>query len=957
MSGRNNIFFTAHDDAGNKTPSRHLDLRIDLAKPRTTVTLNGESKRSPWPEWFTVPVKVKLHAEDHGTGRARSGIDKIYYRLDGGDWQIYDGTFTVSSDGTHTVQYYAVDKVGNQESTRSATFKIDRTLPTAPGPTTEIHGVTSGQWQRDINDPAFTWGAASDATSGVWHYRVNWNDTLRLTTGSTFDPRAVRTGSYDLFVQAVDEAGNVGPEGALFTFNYDGTPPHAPDIENDDGVASGVWQNYVRIPNFSWPDAYDEGSGVQGYYLYWGQEEDGADDTLTTTNVFSSAAPICAADSAATYHLRLRSEDGVGLQSDWVGFAFSYDGAPPTAALVANHGQEIAHQTSVHLDISAFDLGSGVKKMRLATEGLNWKEWVDFAEETYWEIPSVGRRSYDIYLQVLDGAGNLSKIVSDTVTFDVNAPYPRSESFHLWDNMLMAGGGVVTSTNFHMCAALGQSLDSPRSASTEYILDSGFLAGAWAEPTTVPTSTSYTQIGSLVASGGTSATALSSVSYSMHGSLGQPSDMRAVSSTNYAAQLGYWGGAASDVTPDPPQPPEPPLPPECEFYSISIDEAALFTNSPLVTLNLCGPNPAEVMLSNDGGFGDAIWRPYTQTIKWTLTTYGDYVLPRYVYARYRDSDGNVHGTFFDDIIYDPHAPEGEIAFDPVDLLPAAARLQMGPQPLRVIHSDSTELFVSVADDSSGVGDMQISLSPGFEGATWEPYSAIAPVTFDEDGVQTVYVRFRDNAGNVSGAASDSLIVDTTPPTGTVDMLEDVVGSDAISVTLVLSATDATGTVDEVRVSALDSFTDTIWVTYTQQLPVYVEYTGNTSPTLHVQLRDAAGNESPVYTTTYQVDITPPFGSVEVIDLDGTEATLRFTAEDDLSVVTEIWLSPDFWFFEDVSVVEYQETLAWDFQENDEVYVMFVDAAGNFSYPYWAPMEVTLNKRVFLPLVLRGFEGQ
>lgn len=961
LYGHNKIIFLAHDTTGQRS-YYSIDLYVDTAEPTTSYNLSGVRGDHGW---YRSAVRVALSAQDNGSGNGgkpygtpnhyRTGVETLHYQVDSGTWQVHQGSqknITVSGDGTHTVRYYAVDRLGNKESPKSVTFKIDATPPSAPGAATEVHGVLSGQWQRDVSDPAFTWPEASDATSGVWYYRVDWNDSLQVTADPAFDPPAVRTGSYTLTVRAVDQAGNVGPPGASFIFNYDGTPPHPPDIQNNDGLASGVWQNQVRTADFSWSTPHDEGSGVQGYYLYWGPDENGPSDTLTTANVFSDPNPICAADSAATHYLRLRSEDGVGLQSDWVGYALRYDGAPPTADLMANYGQPVVHQTSVHLDISASDLGSGVEKMRLSNEGHAWSEWMDFAPETYWQIPSVGRRSYDIYLQVQDGASNVSEIVSDTVTFDVNVPQPHSENFSLWDSM-MASGGVATSTNFYQSSSAGQPLDSPSSISPQYILYSGFQAGALAEPTVVPTYTSYTQIGSLVASGGTGAAALSSASYQMHGSLGQPSQMQEVSSTHYVAELGYWGGAASDVESKPPDDLEPPPPPECEFYSISINEGALFTNSPLVELSLCGPDADDVMLGNDGGFGGATWQPYTRTVQWTLDTYGEYVLSRFVYARYRDSSGEVHGTFFDDIVYDVNGPEGQIAFDLADLLPAS-RLLAGAHPLHVTQEDSIELFMSVADDSSGMAEMQVSLNPDFEGATWEPYSAIVPVTFEDDGVQTVYVRFRDNAGNVSEVTSSSMVVDTMLPTGEVNVLEDVVGSDAISVTLVLTATDATSTVGEVRVSQSETFSDTIWVTYTQQLPVYVEYTGDDQPTLYVQFRDTAGNESQVYTTTYQVDTTPPFGSVEVIDRNETEATLQFMAEDDLSEVTEIWLSPDFWFLEEVSVVDYQETLLWDFEEHDEMYLMFVDAVGNFSWPYWVPLwiEPELTERIFLPLVIR-----
>ncbi len=39
------------------------------------------------------------------------------------------GTFDVSGDGTHTVEYWSVDTVGNTESTNSEDLHIDDTAP------------------------------------------------------------------------------------------------------------------------------------------------------------------------------------------------------------------------------------------------------------------------------------------------------------------------------------------------------------------------------------------------------------------------------------------------------------------------------------------------------------------------------------------------------------------------------------------------------------------------------------------------------------------------------------------------------------------------------------------------------------------------------------------------------------------------------------------------------------
>ncbi len=828
-------------------------------------------------------------------------------------WNSTNGNQAVlnlSNTGTYNIRYYAEDNavasgVGNQEVTKPLTVKVDAIPPVMPTSATETHGVVSGQWQRNISAPAFTWAAATDNGSGVAGYFIEWPTWSGMVQTPAFNPPAVRTGSYPLRVQAIDAAGNRSNFVTLFTFNYDDTAPAAPAIQNLDGVGSGVWQNQVRTPNFAWPTPYDAGSGVVGYYRYWGPDAQGTSGTLVTANTFASATPFCALDNACTSYLRLRSQDGVGWQSEWTTFALRYDGAPPTATLTANYGQPVVHQTTVHLAVDASDLGSGAAQMRLSNNQTTWSTWLPYTPQLYWEIPAVGRRNHDIYLQMLDHAGNVSGIISTTVYFDVNAPLPKSENFHLWDSLVPAGGGIVTSTAHIQRVTVGQPAETVAMHSTQYLLNPGFQAGALAAPLQVPTATTYTNLGALFASATTTATAISSSKYRLYGSMGQPSHMRTISSTRFVADLGFWAGAARNVTPTPPPPPEPTLPPECEFYSLSINDGALFTRVPQVTLNMCGPDPAQVMVSNDGGFGGATWQPYTSALSWTLTTYGNTIIPRFVYARYKDSQGYIYGNFMDDIIYDPTAPLVVAAFDPLELpvggvtlqTRGAYILQQAVRPAYVLNTAQAELFLSASDDSSGLAAMQGSTRADFADADWESFTAVVPVSFTEDGTHTLYVRTRDEAGNISTAFGQQVLVDTTPttipPSGVLEVLEGVVGPNTMTVTLAISATDSGSGVGDARVSLSPAFTDTLWVPYTTTLPTPIRFTGELTPTLYVQLRDLTGNVSTVYTTTYLVDVEPPYGGAEIIAQEGSLVTLRLSAEDDLSAVTRVWLSPDY----------------------------------------------------------------
>ena len=87
----------------------------DAIPPVTTCTLNGEMDGAT----YISDVTVTLNATD-----ADSGVDHTMYNLDSTTWTRYTAPFIVSSNGTHTVQYYSIDKAGNIETTKDTTFII-----------------------------------------------------------------------------------------------------------------------------------------------------------------------------------------------------------------------------------------------------------------------------------------------------------------------------------------------------------------------------------------------------------------------------------------------------------------------------------------------------------------------------------------------------------------------------------------------------------------------------------------------------------------------------------------------------------------------------------------------------------------------------------------------------------------------------------------------------------------
>ena len=93
------IEYYSVDIVGNAETVKNATIRIDTISPDSEAVSNG--------------ARVTISSSD-----LTSGVDETFYRIDGGSWQGYTGSFDVMS-GDHTVEYYSIDVAGNVEAQKS----------------------------------------------------------------------------------------------------------------------------------------------------------------------------------------------------------------------------------------------------------------------------------------------------------------------------------------------------------------------------------------------------------------------------------------------------------------------------------------------------------------------------------------------------------------------------------------------------------------------------------------------------------------------------------------------------------------------------------------------------------------------------------------------------------------------------------------------------------------------
>lgn len=734
-------------------------------------------------------VSVKYHIQIDDTADFSSPVvDEIEGSYSASPRSNVTYTPSALSDGAYYWRVLAINSNGQSSSyttanSGSVAFRVDATAPTSPSIT-----INSGDAYTTSTSSTLTL-SASDATSGMADMIISENADF---SAASWEPYATSKsftlssldGTKTVYVKFRDTAGNESAS-ASDTIVYDATAPSGSvsiDAGNTYATSSSVTLNIAGT---------DATSGV---YQMQVSEDSGFAGAIWESYATTKSVTLSGLDGTKTYYIRFK--DNAGNISLATSDDIVLDTAAPTGGSVSvNSAATYTNSRNVTLAISALDSTSGVYQMQVSEDpafsGASWETYA--TSKAFTLAASDGTRT--IYVRFVDNAGNISGSTSDSIILDRSGPIVTD--YNINSDATYATSADVTLT-------IG-AIDLTTSVQDMMISENSLFTGAVWE--------TYATSKALTLSAGDG---LKTVYVKFRDAAGNSS-------------LPTFDTITLDTTmPD---------------GSIIINSGDGYTQIDSVTLALSASDNlgvADMRVSEDSSFTGVAWEAYATTKAFTLSV-GDGT--KTVYAEFRDDAGNVSGTVNDAITYDATAPaSNSIVINSGDANTTTT---------------SVMLSLSSTDATSGTTLMEVSESATFVGASYEAYATTKAFTLSAgDGTHTVYARFKDAAGNVSSAVSDTIVLDTANPSGSVIINSGDAVTAVRNVTLGISATDATSGVSEMQVSESPTFVAASWEAYATS-KAFMLSTVDGEKTVYVRFKDAAGNISSSASDTIEYDSTAP----------------------------------------------------------------------------------------------------
>lgn len=822
---------------------------------------------------------------------SQSSDDHLYgYRFLFGDWVggSQDEMVNVSmgpgktyhllnlSSYSEDVEYWwevdAMDGAGWTKSSSTCNdLSLDREVPGRPD-----HVVPKNNTYTSDSTPLLNWTEPADEY-GIDHYR------LEVSSQPDFNTTLV-----DINVSSTDHVLSTPLSDGQYhwrTTAYDmagnkneSTSSFMVDSTEpawpSDPLKSPANGTYDEVKNytFRWKNASDD--NLDSYVFQLANDTDFS-DVVEEAALSDNRTSYNHSLSSGRFYWRVGANDTAG-NTNWTGWhEIVRDVDAPDGNISIEGGATYSPSSSVTLDLTVYDdLTEDTNiEMQFSENGTFDDSWMPYASQHEYTFPST-EGAHTLSVRYRDRAGHRSEVYEDGIQLDLHGPVDCSALLqsHLSDDRYVKAS---VSADDNISGVDGVEIDvQPDFSSPHYqnfTYDPSSLLN-YTLPSAQDNYTLYTRF--LDAAGHTSSASTDWVVYDNEPPTGGITILEGDRSTS--TEINYSVNASDNVQ-------------DVTEYRLKVD---------------------------DGGWMD--WLPYTG--------YEDSINisakegERKLSVEFRTEHGEVSEVYNDTFILDLTGPTADPYVNS-----------------DYIHTREVILHLNASAGYAELTGMRLSVDADISNGTgWMDYSSLHPLVLpSEDGEHTVSVQVRSEDGKTSTVENTSVILDTTPPTGSIEFAKEVTGDRQMEVEV--NATDALDEINEVQWDLNGSFEAPDNASYpVGPLNVTLEDEYG-EQTVYVRFITEHGQISEVYSETVFYDDRAP--TVEYTGEEGPITTrenlsslLQWTAQDDhgidgCDVLIRRDTSDNFTLLaEDIEASEYNHT----FEDNHTVTVRIVarDVVGN-----------------------------
>jgi hypothetical protein len=379
------IDFWSVDRASNVEAMNTATFTVN-ALPDTTAPVTTSNAMTV----YSAPSTITLSASDSGWGVAAT-----YYSYDGGA-QATGTVIPTGPQGSHTLQFWSVDRKGNTEAMKTVAYVVDQTAP-----------VTSSNALASYTASANVTLSATDnhvGGSGVryTYYKVDGGVSTTGTAPTTVvhiaGPVSGPSVTHTLTFWSVDYAGNNESPAKTATFTVTAPTDSTPPTTTSNRVA------FYGAPATITLTATDNAGGWGIAHTYYSR--DGGSSVEGTA---------VATGGSGQHTLEFWSVDNANnAETPHKTVSYNVDMTPPTTT--SDAVSSYTGTATISLNATDNDLGSGVKSTYYKVDGGTQTTGTVIVVAR----PAYGSTAHSIAFWSVDAVGNSE--TQKTATFTVNAP-------------------------------------------------------------------------------------------------------------------------------------------------------------------------------------------------------------------------------------------------------------------------------------------------------------------------------------------------------------------------------------------------------------------------------------------------------------------------------------------------------------------------------------------------------